>query len=86
MIGIIHPYEFQQSIDNINRARKAPLGVRILRYSLLLCLLIGLIIFIVGVSLVGLSNKTISIVLMNTGGGISVGGMSLVHTVDLRTQ
>jgi hypothetical protein len=65
--GIIHPDEFQQSITNINRACGTTLREKILVFSLLLCSLIGLLIFIAGIPVIWLSIAALWIPLMTVG-------------------
>jgi hypothetical protein len=65
--GIINPDEFQQSVTNINRACKTTIWEKILLFSLFLCSLIGLLIFIAGVSVIFLSIAALWIPLMTIG-------------------
>ncbi len=70
MAGIIHPDEFQQSIANINRARRATLCQKISILIMLLCLSVGVILIIVGASLMKSLTPTVGNVLLCTGIGI----------------
>jgi hypothetical protein len=65
--GIIDPDEFQQSIDNINRACRPTLCENLLVLCLFLCSLVGLIVFIAGISVIWLSVSALWIPLMSIG-------------------
>ena len=67
LAGIMHPDEFQQSIANINDARYMTLNEKMVFFALFSCLVIGIIILIVGISLVWLRSSTERIVLISVG-------------------
>ncbi len=67
LTGIIPPDEFEESIANINRAIRPTLYEKILIFSLFLCSLIGLLIFIAGISVIWLSISALWIPLMSIG-------------------
>jgi hypothetical protein len=66
------PYEYRQSIKNINRARRKPLGQKIINLIFLLCLVVGVAVTIVGLVLINNTSSAVWIALTVIGIGVSV--------------
>jgi hypothetical protein len=69
---IIHPADFQQSIANINNARKKTLCEKILIFSIILCFVIAIIMAIAGVLLAAIEIMEAGIALLSVGSGMFV--------------
>lgn len=76
LAGVIDPYEFRQSIQNINRARRKPFGHKIISCVFLLCLVIGVAVTIAGLVLI--NNTSIAVWITLTAIGIVVSVLSLI--------
>ena len=72
LAGAIHSDEFQQSIANINNARRKTLFEKIALVCPLLCSIIGLAILIVGLCLISLQSSVPWIVLDSVGVAVIV--------------
>jgi len=72
LIGIIRPDEFQNSINNINRARQRTLCEIIFSCTLILSLTLATTLVTTGLSIVWLPNRTIWIVLLSVGTAIII--------------
>ncbi|CAF1105259.1 unnamed protein product [Adineta ricciae] len=70
--GIVHPYEFHESIKNINRARRSSLLQIFANLILIICFIIGIAITIVGFALINNTDRTLWIVLIVIGAVVSV--------------
>ncbi|UJR32721.1 hypothetical protein I4U23_020180 [Adineta vaga] len=79
LAGIIHPYEFQQSIKNINRARRPSFILRFASLIFIICMVIGFAVTIVGLALINNTDRTVWIVL--TAIGIAVSVISIILSV-----
>jgi hypothetical protein len=67
LIGIIRPDDFQQSIDNMNRARRLTLSEKRLKFSLYLNIVVGLILFLVGLVTIATLISALWISLLSVG-------------------
>jgi len=72
LTGILHPQEFDQSIDNINQAWKRTFVEKIIYSIFWLSFLLGFIIFIVGIALTTVATKAVWIALIATGTGLHI--------------
>ena len=69
---IIHPVDFQQSIANINHARKKTLCEKILIFAIILCFVIAMIMAIAGIFLSSVEIMVAGIALLSVGSGMFV--------------
>jgi hypothetical protein len=83
LIGIIRPDEFQQSIDNMNRARRLTLSEKILSFSLCLCIVVGSILFTTGLGTIATFIPALWIPILSVG---SVMSLSFCISIPVMTR
>jgi arginine exporter protein ArgO len=76
LTGAINPDEFQQSINNINDARRKTPYEKIVLVGVLLCHIIGIALIVVGTCLIALRSSNIPFIVL-----VSVGGVAFIGTL-----